>query len=108
LSLFDFFADGLKIPKSGKGNWILYAITFFPPLIIVLLDPGIFIKALSYAGIYCMILLVLLPALMAWQGRYRQRIEARYRLMGGKYLLLALMLVSILVIVTGIIQSFKI
>jgi tyrosine-specific transport protein len=108
LSLFDFFADGLRIHKEGMGKRFLYAVTFFPPLVIVLVDPGIFIKALSYAGIYCMILLVLMPALMAWRGRYQQKIEATYQVWGGKYLLAFLIFISVVVIITGILQSFKI
>lgn len=45
------------------------ALTFLPPLAVVLLNPGIYLHALSYAGICCVILLLLLPAVMAWKGR---------------------------------------
>ena len=61
---------------------VLYIIT---ALLIVLFYPGIFISALSYAGIYCVILFVLLPALMASSGRYSKNIaHGEYRVSGGK------------------------
>ncbi len=69
LGLFDFLADGLKLKKEGRQGKYTLALTFLPPLIIVLMSPGIYIQALSYAGICCVILLLLLPTLMAWRGR---------------------------------------
>lgn len=69
LGLFDFLADGLKLQKTGKQGKSTLALTFIPPLMVVLVNPGIYLHALSYAGICCVILLLLLPALMAWQGR---------------------------------------
>lgn len=33
------------------------------------MNPGIYLQALSYAGICCVILLLLLPSVMAWRGR---------------------------------------
>ena len=69
LGLFDFLADGLNLKKRGaQGKWTLAA-TFVPPLAVVLINPGIYLRALSYAGVCCVILLLLLPALMAWRGR---------------------------------------
>lgn len=73
LGLFDFLADGLKLKKTGhQGKWTL-ALTFAPPLAVVLINPGIYLHALSYAGVCCVILLLLLPVIMAWRGR---RIDA--------------------------------
>ncbi len=69
LGLFDFLADGLNLKKTGKqGNYTL-ALTFLPPLAVVLFKPGIYLHALSYAGVCCVILLLLLPSMMAWQSR---------------------------------------
>lgn len=69
LGLFDFLADGLKLKKAGPQGKSTLALTFVPPLIIVLFQPGIYLQALSYAGVCCVILLLLLPAAMAWRGR---------------------------------------
>ncbi|WED43314.1 amino acid permease [Legionella cardiaca] len=69
IGLFDFLADGLSLKKSGvQGKWTL-ALTFVPPLIVVLVNPGIYLHALGYAGICCVILLLLLPAIMTWRAR---------------------------------------
>jgi tyrosine-specific transport protein len=107
LGLSDFLADGLQVNKKGKGNIIVFSATFLPPLAIVLLDPRIFISALSYAGIYCVVLLALLPALMAWWGRYRKNIAKpdSYRVKGGKILLIFIIIVSLAMIAQGIIDA---
>jgi tyrosine-specific transport protein len=69
LGLFDFLADGLRFKKSGYQGKYTLALTFLPPLAIVLINPGIYLQALAYAGICCVVLLLLLPAIMAWKGR---------------------------------------
>jgi len=69
LGLFDFLADGLKLKKTGLQGKGILALTFVPPLLVVLVNPGIYLHALSYAGVCCVILLLLLPVLMAWRGR---------------------------------------
>ncbi len=69
LGLFDFLADGLKLKKNGAQGKLTWVLTFLPPLAVVLINPGIYLHALSYAGVCCVILLLLLPAVMAWRGR---------------------------------------
>lgn len=98
LGLSDFLADGLGLIKKGKGAVFVYAATFLPPLTVVLFYPHIFIAALGYAGIYCIVLLVLLPALMVWRGRYQKNLDNKYRVGGGKILLVFLLIVSLLII----------
>lgn len=98
LCLSDFLADGLRLQKTGRNKLIIHAATFVPPLLIVLFYPGAFISALSYAGIFCVILLALLPALMAWFGRYHKKIAQGYQAMGGKTLLLLIIVLSLLII----------
>lgn len=71
IGLFDFLADGLSLKKSGIQGKSVLLLTFFPPLLIVLANPGIYLQALRYAGICCVILLLLLPTVMAWRGRIR-------------------------------------
>lgn len=88
IGLFDFLADGLSLAKKGiQGKGIL-ALTFIPPLAVVLFKPGIYLHAMSYAGICCVILLLLLPALMAWRSRKKQDgCEALYLVPGGSLML---------------------
>lgn len=92
LGLFDFLADGLQLKKSGNQGKYTLALTFLPPLAVVIINPGIYLHALSYAGICCVVLLLLLPALMAWKGRQTcQHGEASRMVPGGN---LALMLIG--------------
>jgi tyrosine-specific transport protein len=95
LCLTDFLADGLQVEKKAWAACWIHLLTFLPPLLIVLFFPNIFIKALKYAGIYCVILLVLLPTWMAWCGRYRRHISKGFQVPGGKILLGFLMLFSL-------------
>lgn len=94
LGLTDFLADGLKMVKKGANKLILYAIVFLPPMLIALLNPHIFIQALSYAGgVGCALLLGLLPVWMVWVGRYQRGMDPiTVQLKGGKMLLIVLAL----------------
>ncbi|RZC89217.1 hypothetical protein C5167_030911 [Papaver somniferum] len=51
LGLTDFLSDLLKLP-SGQRKPLPYLLTLFPPLVLSLLDPEIFFKALDFAGTY--------------------------------------------------------
>jgi tyrosine-specific transport protein len=84
LGIFDFFADGLHIRKSSSGKVILCALTFVPPLSYTFIVPDGFMLALSYAGIFASILLLIYPSLMAWRLRYVRQASCRYRVTGGK------------------------
>lgn len=91
LGLVDFLADGLNTPKTPFNKVWLCALVFIPPLIIALLYPHVFLKALDYAGGYgCALLLGLMPILMVWAGRYFQGRKAEYPFPGGKLALLGL------------------
>ena len=102
LCLSDFLADGFKLEKKGKNNATIYSATFLPPLIIVLVSPGIFVTALQYAGIYCTVLLIILPVWMAWCGRYRRGLTNGYAVRGGKPLLGAMMVCGLLLIARSV------
>ncbi|KAB1203630.1 Tyrosine-specific transport protein [Morella rubra] len=70
LGLADFLADLLKIP-TGQSRPIPYLLTLVPPLVLSLLDPEIFFKALDFAGTYgVLVLFGVLPAAMSWSERY--------------------------------------
>ncbi|EKD71731.1 MAG: hypothetical protein ACD_46C00112G0002 [uncultured bacterium] len=95
LCLADFLSDGLQREKAGISNVFIHALVFIPPLTIVLFYPSIFVTALEYAGIYCVILLILLPAWMAWRGRYHRHFTQGFRVPGGKIIPAFLILTSI-------------
>lgn len=104
LGLVDFFADGLKVEKSGYKSLLIYGLTFLPPLGIVLFKPSVFIQSFSYAGVCAIVLVVLLPALMAWCGRYYKHYstEKHYQMIGGKWLLSLIIIIAVMVLVLSL------
>jgi tyrosine-specific transport protein len=104
IGLFDFLADGLHLRKNGLQGRLVFALTFLPPLIVVLFYPAAYLKALQYAGLLCVILLVLLPTAMAYRGRYVLRLSHPYQFIGGKITLLIVGFFSILLLLQAIIE----
>jgi len=106
LGLFDFLADGLKLPKKGRTKGALFALVFVPPTIIAILNPKIFLSALGYAGgIGCAILLGLIPTMMVWSGRYVKGLPNKHRQVGGgKWVLL---LISLFIFLELIIEAIN-
>ncbi|EKD71730.1 MAG: Tryptophan/tyrosine permease [uncultured bacterium] len=102
LSLSDFLSDGFSVNKKGVGNLFIYGATFLPPIVAVTFFPDAFIRGLNYAGISCFILMMLLPPLMVWSGRYyRDLVTAegsQYQVGGGKLLLATIVIFSIIMI----------
>ena len=83
----------------------------FPRIILcavfgVTINQFLFLKGLSYGGIFCVILLVLLPVLMAWSGRYVKNLSGPYRVVGGKFALLLTIAACLLLIYLGFYQEF--
>ena len=98
LSLYDFLADGFHIKKTVLGRTKLLLLMFAVPISFALFYPQGFILALGYAGVFVAILYGILPALMVWHGRYIEKKEERFRVLGGKTFLI-LMLVGSLIII---------
>ena len=94
ISLADFIADGLKKTKEGTDGVLIHLLCFLPPLLVVLLKPGIFITALAYAGIWCISLLVILPLLMLYSGRYRNALSDHHILPGGRWFLSVMIVIA--------------
>jgi tyrosine-specific transport protein len=99
LSLSDYLADGFKVDKEGMNKLVVVLVTFIPPLIIAIFFPRAFIMFLSVAGLCCVLLQALMPAMMAWQVRYHQNLVMNYQVAGGKPALVLAMLASVVIIV---------
>ena len=99
LGLFDFLADGLKLKKVGVQGKCTLALTFIPPLVVVLINPGIYLHALSYAGICCVILLLLLPSIMAWRGRKADTVGSTIIIPGGNISLAMIGIMAIILLI---------
>ncbi len=94
LCMVDFLGDGLRANHHPRYRLWVCALALLPPLSTVLWRPAIFISALQYAGLIVVVLLIVLPVLMVWRGRYYLKLDAGYRVAGGKPLLSLLLLFS--------------
>lgn len=106
LCLIDFLSDGLKINRNEKKIIFVYALTFIPPVLFVLFIPSLFTFGIRFAGLFCMILLSILPAIMVWFSRYHQKLPRLYKFFGEKPLIICVVLFSILVIVISLFENF--
>ncbi len=96
LSLVDFLADGLKVPKVGMGRLLLVIFTLAPPFVLAFLYPSIFLHALNLAGgISAVILFGVMPALMVWVLRYRRKAKMSPLLPAGRALLVIVLIVAL-------------
>ena len=99
LSLVHFLADGFKVKTEGaKENPWLCALTLAPPLILSIIYPELFFKALSFAGGFCAVILFgIFPVWMVWKGR-RQNLPSTYQIFGGWKLLIVILLLSFFIL----------
>lgn len=106
LCLVDFWADGFKVEKIGIANTAASLAAMLPPLLLVLFRPDVFVLLLGYAGVMVVLLLVVLPVLMTWRGRYSLKLagQSRYTVAGGKSLLILLLGLSFIMITLGILN----
>lgn len=100
LSMVDFFGDGFKIEnRTGIPRFWLTALVFFPPALFAFYNPGIFVKAIGFAGGFGEAFLNgLLPISMVWIGRYKMKLQGKRLLFGGRGVLLLLTLFCLLVV----------
>jgi len=85
LSLVHFLADGFKVSKEKKESVWLCILALAPPLLLSLIYPQLFFKALNFAGGICAVILFgILPVIMVWIGRYRKQQFSPYEMPGGK------------------------
>lgn len=103
LSLSSCLADGLHLRQIKAPPGLVDVLTFLPPLIIALIDPRAFLTALTFAGIFgVIVLLAFLPACMVYKGRYSKKFEGPYTAPGGKPALYAVILISTALIILEI------
>jgi len=98
LSMVDFLADGLKVEREGTNRIFLCLAVFVPPVIFAASYPGIFIEAIGIAGgIGEAILNGLLPIGMVWVGRYHMHLSSSNPLFGGRFMLVVLFFITLLI-----------
>jgi len=105
IGFFDFWADGLKWEKKGAKKLGICALVFLIPLLIVFVNPGIFLGALHLAGgVGVTVLFGVLPTLYIWAGRYiKGRSLSHQFVKGGKISLAVLLIFSFVIVIMGLI-----
>lgn len=98
LSLHDFLADGFHIKKTIGGRFLLLVMMFAPPLLFAFFYPSGFILAIGYAGVFVAILYGILPVIMVWKGRYIDKKKETFKVIGGKFLMMVILVGSLCVI----------
>lgn len=108
LGLMHFIADGMKVQPTKKNSRWLIVLTLAPPILFTLTYQNLFLKALSFAGGFCAVILFgIFPSLMAWTGRYQRKYHSKYRVIGGKCLLIIAILFSSFLALNELAKIFK-
>ena len=102
LSLSDFLVDGFKLKKTWEGRLFAILMTFIPPLIFVFSYQRGFIIALEFAAAFVAILLIFLPAMMAWNLKKPKF----YKTAKGRLLLITAMVFALFVVTIDILHQF--
>ncbi|UKA09269.1 aromatic amino acid transporter [Photobacterium damselae subsp. damselae] len=113
LGLFDFLADTLRRKATLAGRVQTACVTFIPPLAFALFYPQGFIIALGYAAIALVILAIFLPAAMVWQQRKQKATSTQentsdYQVMGGKFSLIIVVVIGVIIILSQLLQMIGI
>ncbi len=100
-SMVDFLGDGFKIEeRKGLRRIGLTLLTFTPPFILAVLNPGIFTTALGVAGGFGEAFLNgLLPIGLLWVGKYTWKLKADLAWLENKGALTFLTLYALFVVV---------
>jgi tyrosine-specific transport protein len=104
-SLVDFLGDGFNVRRVGMSRAFLTLLTFIPPLIIAVVNPRIFDKALGIAGGFGEAYLNgLLPVVLVWIGRYSHKLHKPHMLPFGRTSLFTLGFFSFVVFAIEIVH----
>ncbi|MBT6206688.1 MAG: hypothetical protein HOI53_01555 [Francisellaceae bacterium] len=107
LGITDFLFDAFKNIKNASISQIsIVLLTFIPPVIFAIAYPSGFMMALSYAGIFAAVLLVIFPALMMYLGRSKSQLNL-YRVKFGRPLALLALIFGVSVVLLEISIQFN-
>ncbi|MFQ3307281.1 MAG: tyrosine-specific transport protein [Candidatus Midichloriaceae bacterium] len=99
IGLYDYFIEKLFSDKDIKYKKIKSSfITFFPPVLITILNKNIFIQALSFAAISLSVIAIILPSIIALKD-FREHPKKRSF---EKYSVLIILLIGISIICSKI------
>ncbi len=95
LGVFDFLADLFKFDNSRYGRTKSWLATFLPPLILSVIFPLGFLKAIGYAGAIATIWACIIPSFLVYKVRQKET-NNPFIVCGGTSLLLLIILFGIL------------
>lgn len=96
LGVFDFLADCFKFDDSKGGRAKSWAVTFLPPLILSVLFPLGFLKAIGYAGAVATIWACIIPAVLAYKSRQMANGKQGFMVGGGNFTIVLVILFGII------------
>lgn len=105
LGVFDYLADFFKFDNCKIGRTKSWAVTFLPPLIMSILFPLGFLKAIGYAGAVATIWTSIIPALLAYKSR-KINTAATFRVCGGNGLIIFIALFGVFVAIFHFLAMF--
>ena len=109
LALSDFLEDGLDMQRFTYPKLVSAGLTLGPPLLISLVVPAEssgFIMALDLSGMLVTFLFGILPVIMVWRARYVERLSSDFKIPGGKLMLVAIFIISLLAIGSVVANTF--
>lgn len=108
LGLFDFLSDGLRIKEKGIGKISLAMLVIIPTLFFAIYFDRAFLVALDTSGGYGdAVLNGIMPALMVWLGRYHLKYNGKFKVYGGKPLLILIILFFAAVLIYEVLMQFN-
>ncbi|MCH9811712.1 amino acid permease [bacterium] len=97
LAMVDFFADLFHVRAKRFKRLYLCLMIFIPVITVVLINPAIFLTALSLAGGFgSALLLGLLPIVLVWMGRKHKKYKGKKRFLFGGDAMLFILLVALI------------
>lgn len=105
ISLTDFITDGLNLQKNNRKKWLVFVIAYAPALGAVLFYPRAFLMGLSLSAIIAIIQLLILPGVIVWFFRYKNKnMELQYSVFGGKPLLAFVLIISLVILIVSLLK----
>ncbi|MFT6834015.1 MAG: tyrosine-specific transport protein [Francisellaceae bacterium] len=103
LSLFNFNQDTYRLKTKNHFHKIIaFLITYTPPFLFAVYYPDGFIMALGYASIFVAIILISMPAMMAWVVREKNGSNTLF----SKFYLILIMLSGFMMILLQVATQF--
>jgi amino acid permease len=97
-SFYNFAAMTFNHTRYRQNKLFLLSFIFAPPLIYTLFFSYSIIYLITLIGILVTILYIIAPAVMVWSGRHSKEFSFGYRVKGGRFILIGLILLGVLLV----------